>query len=101
VSKRFQIRVRIIGWTLMFLWFIAAEVYLFVCLLSQQWVSLVGGLMGAAGTFLVLTGYCMLTRDENHSLLGNLVVRWRFRVTCKLAVGEILFWSSRHGFSVV
>ena len=67
MSKSLWIRIRILGWTLMFLWFIVGEVYLIVHPLSQHWISMMGGLVGALGTFLVLIGYCMLTRNESQS----------------------------------
>ena len=51
----------------MFMWFIVGEVYLLVYPISQQLVSVMGCLVGAIGTFLVLVGYCMLTREENQA----------------------------------
>ena len=65
MSRRFWIRIRILGWTLIFVWFLVYEVNLLVHLVSDQVVNVVSGLIGAIGTFLVLLGYCILTKRED------------------------------------
>ena len=67
VSRKLWIRFRLLGWTLMFLWFLLYEVHLLVYPLNHQWVNVAGGFVGAVGTFLVLLGYYKLTRDEDTS----------------------------------
>ena len=65
MPRKFWIRLRILGWTLMFSWFVVGEACLLLSPLSQQWVSLTGGFIGAIGTFFVLVGYWMLTREDS------------------------------------
>jgi hypothetical protein len=63
ISRKFW--VRMFGWALMFLWFLIYKVHLLVYPLNNQWVNIIGGFVGATGTFLVLLGYYKLTRDED------------------------------------
>lgn len=47
----------------MFLWFLIYEVHLLVYPLNHQWVNIIGGFVGAIGTFLVLLGYYKLSQE--------------------------------------
>lgn len=65
MSRKFWIWIRILGWSITLSWFIIYEIDVTVIdLFDVRWREVMGGLLCAIGTFLVLLGYCMLTKEE-------------------------------------
>lgn len=64
MSRQFWIRIRLLGWILMFAWFLFYEVNILLNLFTYQLVNVMNGIFGAAGTFAVFIGYYMLVKDD-------------------------------------
>jgi len=64
MSKRRWIRVRLLGWSLILAWFLLYLVDLGFHVADSTVLDVLNGVLGAMGTFLVLIGYYMLTRDD-------------------------------------
>ena len=64
MSRRFWVRIRLLGWTLMLAWFIIYNVHLLLHQFNHEWIDVLGGIIGALGTFLVLVGYYKLMQKE-------------------------------------
>jgi hypothetical protein len=64
MSNRWWIRVRLLGWSLILAWFILYLLNLGFHIVDRSVLDVANGVLGALGTFLVLFGYYMLTRDD-------------------------------------
>ena len=64
VSNRWWIRIRLLGWSLILAWFILYLLNLGFHVIDRDVLDIANGVLGALGTFLVLIGYYMLTREN-------------------------------------
>jgi hypothetical protein len=64
MSRQFWIRIRLLGWILMFAWFLFYEMNVLLNLFANQLINAMNGIFGAIGTFAVFIGYYMLVKDD-------------------------------------
>jgi hypothetical protein len=57
MSKSFWIKIRLLGWIILLIWYIIYTINALIPILTNQLVALSHGITGTAGTTLVLIGY--------------------------------------------
>lgn len=46
MSRRFWVRIRLLGWTLMLAWFIIYDVHLLLHQFNHEWIDILRGIIG-------------------------------------------------------